>query len=146
MLSFGYATKLADDLPRSLFRAVGGPEHALLQRTEGVYFVELQVSQRDKPDDYHAVRYHASYTVPTDCESGHYAALHEAGYTPDRYHLIRGAIIDNDKDTPVKFLEPSDREIIMLGDRKVYKVRAVFDSLFPASSVRVIGARLVQRT
>ena len=41
-----------------------------------------------------------SYKVPAGGQPEHYAALLEAGYTPDRFGLIRGAVIDNDKDTP----------------------------------------------
>ena len=129
----------------SLFQAKGGPEHALLQLTTGVYFVELVVSQTGKPDDRHALVYDAGYTVPEGRAPEHYTPLVEAGYTPATFGQIRGIVLDNDKDTPAKFLEPSDREIEECNGIKVYKARLVFDSLFPfASSVRVVGAWLMQ--
>ena len=131
----------------SLFRAAGGPAHALLQISEGVFFVELEVSQHGKPDDYHAVLYNAGYTVPTGRKPEHYTALLEAGYTPNRFGLIRGTVIDNEKDTPSKFLEPSDREMVDGAYGKpVPAARRVFDSLFPsASRVRVVGAWLMRK-
>ena len=102
------------------FQAKGGPEYALLQQTEGVFVVELCVSQSGKEDDYHAVVY-------------------DAGYEHVEYPGIRGAIIDNEKDTPIKFIEPSDRA-------DVQKARDVFHSLFPfASDLRVVGAWLMRR-
>ena len=139
-------TRIPATLGRSLFQQEGGPEHALLQLTEGVFFVELTVSQKGKPDDAHAVIYNASYTVPEGREPQHYAPLLEAGYTPERFHLIRGAVIDNEKDTPVKFIEPSDREMVAdaSGGKPVPAARKVFASLFPfASCVRVVGAWLM---
>ena len=98
----------------------GGPEYALLQHTEGVFVVELCVSQSGMDDDYHNVVY-------------------DADYQHVMYPGIRGAIIDNEKDTPVKFIEPSDRA-------EVQQARDVFHSLFPfASNVRVVGAWLMRR-
>ena len=98
----------------------GGPEYALLQHTEGVFVVELCISQSGMDDDYHNVVY-------------------DADYQHVMYPGIRGAIIDNEKDTPVKFIEPSDRA-------EVQQARDVFHSLFPfASNVRVVGAWLMRR-
>jgi hypothetical protein len=120
-------TRVPSTLGASLFNVKGGPAHALVQHTEGVFFVELEVSQEGKPDDYHAVVYNAGYTHPT-------------------FEHIRGAIVDNEKDTPVKLLEPSDRAMVVdvESGRAVPAARKVFASLFPfASSVRVVGAWLM---
>ena len=140
---------MAQTLGYSLFRAAGGPAHALLQLTEGVFFVELTVSQHGKDKDYHAAIYHAGYTVPTGRNPEHYKALLDAGYTPERFHLIRGSIIDNDKDTPAKYIEPSDREMVFdeaRGKPMATPARKVFNSLFPfASDVRVVGAWLMRK-
>ena len=144
MLSTGDVSTLG----YSIYRAEGGPAHALLQLTEGVYFVEICVSQCGKPDDYHAVIYNASYTVPSERDPEHYGALLDAGYTPERFGLICGAIVDNDKGTPVKFIEPSDREMAYdaAHGKEVPAARRVFDSLFPfASTVRVVGAWLMRK-
>ena len=103
-----------------LFRATGGPMYALLQQTEGVFVIELRISQSGMDDDYHNVVY-------------------DADYQHVMYPGIRGAIIDNEKDTPVKFIEPLDRA-------EVQQARDVFHSLFPfASNVRVVGAWLMRR-
>ena len=120
-------TRVPSTLGASLFQVKGGPEHALVQHTEGVFFVELEVSQEGKPDDYHAIVYNAGYTHPT-------------------LENIRGAIVDNEKDTPVKLLEPSDRVMVVdvESGRTVPAARKVFASLFPfASMVRVVGAWLM---
>ena len=142
-------TRDPSTLGYSLFQAAGGPEHSLLQLTEGVFFVELTVSQHGKPDDCHAVLYHAGYTVPTGRNPEHYKPLHEKGYTPERFHIIRGSIIDNDKDTPAKYIEPSDREMVFdeaRGKPVATPARKVFNSLFPfASDVRVVGAWLMRK-
>ena len=119
--------RVPSTLGANLFNVKGGPEHALVQHTAGVFFVELQVSQEAQLDDYHALVYNAGYTHPT---LGH----------------IRGAIVDNDKDTPVKLLEPSDRAMAVDAEtgRAVPEARKAFASLFPfASSVRVVGAWLM---
>jgi len=136
-------TKVPSTIGCSPFRAKGGPEYALLTLTFGCFFVELRVSQDGKQDDRHAVLYNAGFVVPTPTgweNSKHYTSLKKAGYTPERIDLIRGAVIDNDKDTPIKFIEPSDREAPA-------SARAVFASLFPfASRVTVVGAWLMSKS
>ena len=108
------------DKKTQLCQIKGGPAYALLQKTQGVFVVELCISQSGMDDDYHNVVY-------------------DADYQHVMYPGIRGAIIDNEKDTPVKFIEPSDRA-------EVQQARDVFHSLFPfASNVRVVGAWLMRR-
>ena len=108
------------DKKTQLCQIKGGPAYALLQKTQGVFVVELCISQSGMDDDYHNVVY-------------------DAGYQHVMYPGIHGAIIDNEKDTPVKFIEPSDRA-------EVQQARNVFLSLFPfASDVRVVGAWLMRR-
>lgn len=139
-------TRVPTTLGVSLFCVGGCAENALLQLDTGVFFVELTVSQEGKPDDAHIVVYDAGYTVHEGRDERYYQPLFDAGYSRDRFHLIHGAILDNERDTPVKFLEPSDRETAVGADGKTtYKARAVFDSLFPfASRVRVVGAWLMR--
>ena len=94
--------------------------YALLQQTEGVFVIELRISQSGMDDDYHNVVY-------------------DAGYEHVDYPGIRGAIIDNEVDTPIKFIQPSDRA-------EVQQARKVFHSLFPfASDLRIVGAWLMRR-
>ena len=118
-------TRNPKTLGNSLFRESGGPAHALLQKTAGVYYVELVVSQTGKPDDRHAVCYDADYEKPGD-------------------DTCRGAIIDNDANPnrdPIRYINPSDRGFVIEGGAEVPAARKVFDSLFPgASRVRVDGA------
>ena len=134
-------TRVPATLGGSLFQSKGGAEHALLQLTDGVYFVELAVSQEGKPDDRHAVLYNASYVVrPENCKE-----FHDWGYTPERVRGVCGVLLDNDKDTPVKYIEPSDRQAVVEDGKTVYPARRVFDSLFPfASDVRVVGVWLMR--
>jgi hypothetical protein len=111
-----------------IWRASGGPEHALLQITTGVFFVQLVASfHPPHSDDHHAVVYHAAYTHP-------------------EYPDVLGAIIDNHKDTPIKLISPSDCMLDFTSGHGVPSARKVFDSLFPfATSVRVTGAWLMTR-
>jgi hypothetical protein len=103
----------------ALFQSKGGPAYILLQQLEGVFFVELRVSQLGREDDRHVVLYDAGHRAPP--------------------HMC-GAILDNDRDTPVKLLDPADRDTPK-------SARHVFDSLFPfASSVRVVGAWRMTRS
>ena len=114
------SVKVKETLGFPLFQVKGGAAFALLQQTEGVFVVEMRISQLGQDNDYHALVY-------------------DAGYTHIEYPGIRGAIIDNEKDTPIKFIEPCDRT-------SVQKARDVFHSLFPfASDVRVVGAWLMRR-
>ena len=72
-------------------------------------------------------------------DDDYHNVVYDAGYQHVMYLGICGAIIDNEKDTPVKFIEPSDRA-------DVQQARDVFNSLFPfASDVRVVGAWLMRR-
>ena len=125
-------TKVPATLGASLFQMKGGAEHSLLQCTSGVFFVELVVSMKGKPDDRHAVMLNAGYAHPT--------APH-----------ICGAIFDNCRDVPVKLLGPEDRcvHIPCHGGPPIYAARAVFDSLFQHEDVvqvKVDGAWLMRRS
>ena len=111
----------------NLSQRPGGPEHALLQIEAGVFFVRVVVSQEGKEDDVHFLLYNASYTC----------AEHPA---------VRGAIVDNEKDTPVKLIEPKDRAMNAVDGRLVPAARSVFASIWPsATRVRVAGAWLMER-
>merc|ERR1712010_315870 len=50
-------TKKPETLGQSLFRMQGGPEFALLQQRDGVFFVELEVAYTNQEPDRHAVAY-----------------------------------------------------------------------------------------
>jgi hypothetical protein len=118
-------TRIPATLGSNIWQATGGPEHALLQLTEGVFFVELVASFDPHPCDRHVVVYHAAY---------------EQLEYPD----VRGAIIDNHKDTPIKLIRPSDRMLDFTSGRGVPNARKVFHSLFSlATSVRVTGVWLM---
>lgn len=89
--------------------------------------LQVIVSQSLKDDDRHALVYHAGYTAP-------------------QFPKIIGAIIDNERDTPIKLIEPQDREVTVENGHSVYAARDVFDSLFPgASCVRVDGVWLMRK-
>jgi hypothetical protein len=75
-----------------------------------VFWVELCVSQTGKKDDNHVVMYNASFTVPEGKNEIYYQPITDAGFGHDKFHLIRGVVRDNDKDTPSKYLDPSDRD------------------------------------
>ena len=97
-----------------LFRATGGTELALLNQV-GVFFVELLITLEGKPDDKHVVVYNSAYTCVD-------------------FPHCSDVIIDNDKDTPLKHIEPKERE-------NKEDARWVFKSLFPgAGRVSVVGA------
>jgi hypothetical protein len=139
-------THVPSTLGCSLFHQKGGPEHALLQIEKGVFWVELCVSQTGKEDDNHVVMYNASFTVPEGKNEIYYQPITDAGFGPDKFHLIRGVVCDNDKDTPSKYLDPSDRVITEKDGTPWPKARDVFDSLFPfASKVKVKGAWLMRK-
>ena len=74
-------TKKPETLGQSLFRMQGGPEFALLQQRDGVFFVELEVAYTNQEPDRHAVAYDATHNV----------------------------VIDNWGGVPVKFVEDTDR-------------------------------------
>ena len=72
--------------------------------------------------------------------------MYHAGHTTPQYPHILGAIIDNDKDTPIKLIEPQDRGVSIENGRLVPAAREVFNSLFPgASRVRVDGVWLMNK-
>ena len=100
-----------------MFQRKGGPEFALLNQ-EGVFFVELLVALEGNPNDKHFVVFNSTYT----CED---------------FPHCRGVIIDNDATTPLKHIEPKERE-------NATDARKMFKSLFPgADRVSVVGARLM---
>jgi len=115
---------------KPFFQLKFGAEHNLLQFSEGVYFVMLTVSQYGKPDDKHAVIYDANFKVKLGGDDANYAPFYAAGYTHDTLNHIHGVIIDNESNTAVKYLEPSDREL----REGVSAARAAFNSLFPFAS------------
>ena len=104
----------------NLFEASGGPEHALLQLIEGVYFVKLLVSQYGKPDDRHII-------------------IYDAGFCSAQHPQVLGAVIDNSKSTGIKLITNEDRQMVLdaNGD-PAYPARLVFasasSSLFPFAS------------
>ena len=124
--TFVFAASMPIDFIRSMFWRTRKSRAASYALTT-TFFVELVVSQKDKPDDAHVVVYHAGYTHP-------------------EYERIRAAIIDNEKDTPVKLIEPSDRGMELVEGKEVPAARRVFASLFPFTSrVRVTGAWLMRK-
>lgn len=139
--------RVPSTLGYSVFQQEGGPEHALLQIEDGVFWVELCVSQTGrKQDDMHVVMYDASFTVPEGKNAIFYQPIIDAGFTPDAFHLIRGVVRDNDKDTSSKYLDPSDREFAEKDGKPWPKARDVFKSFFPlASKVQVVGVWLMRK-
>ena len=138
--------RVPSTLGYSIFQQDGGPEHALLQIEDGVFWVELRISQTGKKDDKHVVMYDASFTVPEGKNTIAYQPIIDAGFTPDTFDLIRGVVRDNDKDTSSKYLDPSDREFAEKDGKPWPKARDVFKSLFPlASKVQVVGVWLMRK-
>jgi len=114
-----------------IFQAPGGPEHALLQITDGsVFFTELNVD-----GDKHVVVYDSGYD----------------SYSGDTC----GAIIDNSKDSVVKHIDPTDRSfkvdengkaVLSKKGKPVSAARDMFNSIFPgAASVSVVGVWLMSK-
>ena len=124
-------TKAPGTLGVQIFQAPGGPEHALLQITDGsVFFTELNVD-----GDKHVVVYDSGY---------------------DRYSGDTcGAIIDNSKDSVVKHIDPTDRSfkvdengkaVLSKKGKPVSAARDMFNSIFPgAASVSVVGVWLMSK-
>ena len=124
-------TKAPGTLGVQIFQAPGGPEHALLQITDGsVFFTELDVD-----GDKHVVVYDSGY---------------------DRYSGDTcGAIIDNSKDSVVKHIDPTDRSfkvdengkaVLSKKGKPVSAARDMFNSIFPgAASVSVVGVWLMSK-
>ena len=138
--------RVPSTLGYSIFQQDGGPAHALLQIEDGVFWVELRISQTGKKDDRHVVMYDASFTVPEGKNTIAYQPIIDAGFTPDAFHLIRGVVRDNDKDTSSKYLDPSDRGFAEKDGKPWPKARDVFNSLFPlASKVQVDGVWLMRK-
>ena len=101
-----------------MFQMKGGPEFALLNQ-EGAFFVELLVALEGNPNDKHADVFNSTCT----CED---------------FPHCRGVIIDNDATTPLKHIEPKERE-------NATDARKMFKSLFPgADRVSVVGAWLMR--
>jgi len=124
-------TKAPGTLDVQIFRTPGGPEHALLQITDGsVFFTELNVD-----GDKHIVVYDSGYD----------------NYSDD----ARGAIIDNSKNSFVKHIDPTDRAfkvdengkaVLSKKGKPVSAARDVFNSIFPgAANVSVVGAWLMSK-